>query len=245
MSQVTATNPEGKPESENLDYHDQNNSAKEVAQQLTPFPGESDTPPAGDPAESKPRDMFSRENMRLNQERLKGSAKKMITGYVVRKPRKGAYFRVRPGEDYEYRTYVYVDKDEGGMDREVYLVDSLLSDSLDDEFTSVMSGVTLHLALERHAERPFVWRVGTPLNGEKDNAYWESAREIADLAKTQWVRMVTIPGGYGHYLPSSKVSIPEPIWPEIPFGEILRLAFKNRVIDSMDHPIMRNLIHGE
>jgi hypothetical protein len=191
-------------------------------------------------------DPFDPDNMRLSQATLKGAAKKLVTNYVIRKPRKGAFFRVHPGEDYQYVTYVYVEKDEAQLEKDTYLISHRFSAQLDEEFKSVMQGVILYLAKERHAEKPFVWRVGIPLEGAKDNKYWESAREIADIAKTEWVRIATSMGCYEHYKPTLTTGIvPEPVWPEIPFGEILRLAFKNRVIDSMDHPIMRALTHLE
>jgi hypothetical protein len=34
----------------------------------------------------------------------------------------------------------------------------------------------------------------------------------------------------------------EPVWPDLPpFGEILRIAFRDRRIDSLEHPILRRL----
>lgn len=33
----------------------------------------------------------------------------------------------------------------------------------------------------------------------------------------------------------------EPVWPDISFQEILRIAFKDRYIDSLEHPVVRRL----
>jgi hypothetical protein len=33
----------------------------------------------------------------------------------------------------------------------------------------------------------------------------------------------------------------EPEWPEVPFGELLRIAFRDRLIESLDHPVLRRL----
>jgi hypothetical protein len=35
--------------------------------------------------------------------------------------------------------------------------------------------------------------------------------------------------------------IPDPVWPDKPFPELLKLAFAKLVIDSPDHPIVRRL----
>ena len=34
---------------------------------------------------------------------------------------------------------------------------------------------------------------------------------------------------------------PDPVWPEFTLQQLLELAFKNRVIDTMDHPVLRRL----
>jgi hypothetical protein len=33
----------------------------------------------------------------------------------------------------------------------------------------------------------------------------------------------------------------EPEWPTVPFRELLRVAFKDRLIDRADHPVLRRL----
>jgi hypothetical protein len=35
--------------------------------------------------------------------------------------------------------------------------------------------------------------------------------------------------------------IAEPEWPDLPFTEVLRLAFKDAYIDSIDHPVVQRL----
>ena len=35
--------------------------------------------------------------------------------------------------------------------------------------------------------------------------------------------------------------IPDPEWPDLPFNQLLRIAFKNRVVDSLDHPTLQRL----
>ena len=39
-------------------------------------------------------------------------------------------------------------------------------------------------------------------------------------------------------------SIPDPIWPELSFDAILRIAFKDRVVRSLDHPVVKRLRGG-
>jgi hypothetical protein len=34
---------------------------------------------------------------------------------------------------------------------------------------------------------------------------------------------------------------PEPEWPDLPFQEILRIAFRGRIVDTTDHALVRRL----
>jgi len=94
---------------------------------LSPEPASEQTP-----APEKPYDPFDLNAIRINQATLSGSATKLISSYAVRKPKKNGFFRVHPGEDYQVETYIYVDKDEGGMEKETYFVDSAFALQIED-----------------------------------------------------------------------------------------------------------------
>ena len=36
-------------------------------------------------------------------------------------------------------------------------------------------------------------------------------------------------------------TIPDPVWPESPFNELLRIAFRDRIIDDPEHPVVKRL----
>ena len=41
------------------------------------------------------------------------------------------------------------------------------------------------------------------------------------------------------------VKLPEPEWPtDKTFNDILRIAFKDRLIETVDHPVIQRLLHG-
>ena len=46
-------------------------------------------------------------------------------------------------------------------------------------------------------------------------------------------------GHYEHFEPATK--LPDPEWPPLTFTEILRVAFRDRMIDSLEHPVVRQL----
>jgi hypothetical protein len=46
-------------------------------------------------------------------------------------------------------------------------------------------------------------------------------------------------GAYDVFQASAELS--DPTWPEAPFRDLLRVAFKDRFIQSLDHPVLKKL----
>jgi hypothetical protein len=46
-------------------------------------------------------------------------------------------------------------------------------------------------------------------------------------------------GGYRIYYAQGELSEPE--WPDKPLAEILQIAFRDRIVDSENHPVVRRL----
>ena len=58
----------------------------------------------------------------------------------------------------------------------------------------------------------------------------------------QWTR-ITANMAIGAYEVFEAVGqLPEPVWPDKSFGEILEIAFRGRIIDSADHPVVQRLL---
>jgi hypothetical protein len=36
--------------------------------------------------------------------------------------------------------------------------------------------------------------------------------------------------------------LPEPVWPDYSFEEILKIAFRERIVDGPDHPLVQRLL---
>ncbi len=68
-----------------------------------------------------------------------------------------------------------------------------------------------------------------------------SRRAAAEHAEKRWVRVVANmdAGPYDVYQANSELD--EPVWPDEDFTTILQLAFKNRVISSVDDPVIKKL----
>jgi len=87
----------------------------------------------------------------------------------------------------------------------------------------------------------FLWRIKLPGPDGRPNSWSESALDVAKSAEAAWCRMVAdmANGIYSHW--ESDRSFPDPKWPALSLAEIIKLAFRGRMIDSLDHPVLREL----
>jgi hypothetical protein len=88
----------------------------------------------------------------------------------------------------------------------------------------------------------FLWPVRLPSPDDKPNAWWQSAREAAELAMTKWVRMRANMSLGAYDLFTAESDIPDPEWSELePFQDLLRIAYRGRLVVDLDHPVIKRL----
>jgi hypothetical protein len=193
------------------------------------------TPP---PARPEPPDPFDPAALRLGADYAEGlGVRKVITLVPNRKPNKSEWFQVRPGEAWRLQTAVL--ELERGIERSTYLV----TPSLWAELSGEISPALLLTCINR-ANDLFLWRIKLPGPDGRSNTWTESALEIAQAAAGTWCRMKsdTTNGIYSHWVSTEPLS--DPKWPDLTFNEIIKLAFRGRMIDSLDHPVVRELRGG-
>ena len=177
--------------------------------------------------------------LRLNQDfvGMVGTAKP-IGKIPLRKPSKESFIRVHPADEFRILTNVIELKE----DRETYFVVPKLWPDLISEPT--FAPLLLVTAMSRPGNVPFVWPLRVP-NGDKPLDDWgQSALNIAlNLATQSWVRVTSSRSldAYEAAIAPASAAWGDPTWPGISFQEILRIAFKERVIDHLDHPVLRRL----
>lgn len=73
--------------------------------------------------------------------------------------------------------------------------------------------------------------------------WWRSAREAADRAQRTWLRIRanTNLGAYDMYEAAAGVELGEPEWPTLTYWELIKIAFKDHLIENLDHPVVRRL----
>ena len=121
-------------------------------------------------------------------------------------------------------------------DREVYLVTPNMAQGLPGEFSTV----TLFTTISRQGTL-HLWPVKLPAPDGRHNEWHRSAAEAAERAMKNWVR-VTASMSLGAYeIFEASGDLPEPVWPDFSFPEILRIAFRERIVDRPDHALVQRL----
>ena len=162
------------------------------------------------------------------------SVKKVLAQLPVRKPSKEWFCRTHPEPDkYSVDTAVLELKEDG----EIYFIPPALRDALSGE--ACVHIKRLWLAVNRQGDA-FIWQIRIPGADGKIDSWNDSALAAANKATTQWVRLAANRRMGGYDMSVANIS-DEPCWPELPFNELLRIAFKGKVIETLDHPVLRRL----
>jgi hypothetical protein len=180
-------------------------------------------------------DPFDPARLRLSQDFVStvGVRRALVT-IPVRKPSREWFFRVHSDPAYRIETAVIDLKEE----REMFLVDPALWDALVGE--STFGPRQLLTAINRQGTL-FIWPIRLPGPDGKIDEWNRSALEASKLAAAGWVRVASNMNA-GHYdVFQASAHVAEPEWPGIPFKELLRIAFKDRLIDAADHPVLKKL----
>jgi hypothetical protein len=87
----------------------------------------------------------------------------------------------------------------------------------------------------------FVFPVRLAGEDGKWNSWHRSQHDAASLAMSQWIRMISNKDIGGYNLKTSNRKT-EPDWSVLPpFKELLRIAFRDFIIEAPDHPYIRRL----
>ncbi len=179
-------------------------------------------------------DKFNPSNLRLSQNYAESAGvKKHITTIPVRKSGKQDFIRTHPDPAYRLDTAVIELKEE----RETYLIAPSLLPELPSEWTAK----TLITTINRQKVLS-VWPIRLPGHDGRIDDWNASALEAAQMAQHQWVRVQANMSLGAYEIFTATGDIPEPDWPDISFEEVLKIAFKGRYIDSMDHPVIQRLL---
>ena len=179
---------------------------------------------------------FDLSRLRLSQNFAeKVGVKKALLTVPVRKPGRQEFIRVHPGEDMVIQTAVIELKE----DHETYLVEP----NLWSEMPSELAPKALFTTINRQGVLT-LWPVRLPGEDGRHDEWSRSALEAVEIAKTRWIRIVANMALQAYEVFEATGNLPDPKWPEISFQRILEIAFKDRFIRTLDHPVVRRLKGG-
>lgn len=159
--------------------------------------------------------------------------KKILTNIPVGKPKKTQFFRVHGSVDMTFPTLILEIKET----RETYLVYPDVAQVISELVRPVM----LLVAIDRQNN---IFIIPVPLPGESGtrNQWHESLAQAAEMSKKEWVRIVANMhiGSYEVHVATGVLA--EPDWPEENLDELIKIAFRGKIISDANHPIVQSLL---
>ena len=146
-----------------------------------------------------------------------------------RDPRPDEWFRVRPGVERGASTLALRDAGTGDL----YLVTRDLWQALQPLLMPVCLRACINID-----GGVFLWAIAIPAVEGGPELQTTPACVVADLAEKTWCRVV-FDADLQQYITSTKSrSVPNSLWPDVSFLDLVQAAFGGRVITSLDHPII-------
>ena len=172
-------------------------------------------------------------SLRLNPSFLEtAGVKRLITTVPARRPNPQDFVRVNRSEKYR-DNFAVIDLKE---DREDYLVRPEIIPELANEIVYK----TIYTAINRQGIC-FLWPVRYPSPDDRRNDWARSQREAAELAMTRWVRMKSNRDLGAYEVFEAESLMAEPVWPELSFQQLIKIAFRDRIITDVNHAVIRRL----
>jgi hypothetical protein len=182
-------------------------------------------------------DPFDLEKLKLDQNFVESAGvKKLLTKVPVQKPDSQRFIQVHPGKEYRMALAVILLKE----DSETFLLTPSIARELAGEFVMVM----MRTAITKQGTI-FLWPIRLPDADGKINEWHKSAADAAESATKEWLRIKANKAIRGYELTRADPPITtKPAWPDVSFQELVRIAFRDRLVDRLDHPVVKLLRSG-
>ena len=192
--------------------------------------GINDDPPDGD-GDATPNP-FDPKKLRIGQRFGEGRGVTAFGFAAGEKPNRQRFFRTHPDPAMSIEAAVL----EFNEDRQSFIVTPELAPSLPGEAVAKL----LIPAFTNHGSM-FLWPIRLPDEQGRLDEWNSVALEISERAKTEWVHLMANMAAGTYDVLVAKAPFPEPNWPDLTLQQLLEIAFRGRIIDSMDHPVLRRL----
>jgi hypothetical protein len=157
--------------------------------------------------------------------------KREVLTVPIKRPNRQEWFFIHPNPAWRAQVALLEDK----QTRDVYIV----APCIQEELLGDWSGRLL-VACQTRNSSPFLWMIRIPDDGGRLDSWNESAMQILEEHSGHWIRIAANRqiGAYDVFTPIGDLALPE--WTGA-FDELLRKAFRGKVIDNSGHPFIRAL----
>ncbi len=173
---------------------------------------------------------FELKNIELPQDYKEQISKVVTTRIPIRKPNKQWYFRAHRDNYVECMILEVDDRNE------TYFVVGHLIPQLQDE----CKHVKLHQCITKNGTL-FFWPVPIQDPNGRINSWNQSARDAVEVSMETWIRMVSNQESQSYLRHEALAAWDEPDWPEMDLEQIMEKVTHDRLIKSLDHPILKEL----
>ena len=159
--------------------------------------------------------------------------KKLLTNVPVGRPKKPQFFRTHESDDMTFPAMILENKEA----RESYVVIPEVA----QEISELVRPVMLHAAIDRQNN---VFLIPVPLPGEDGtrNPWHESLAQAVEYAKLKWIRITANMHVGGYDINEAQAELPEPEWPAHDIDALIQVAFRGKIINGLDHPVVQSLL---
>ena len=139
---------------------------------------------------------------------------------------------MHPGNDYKFRCLVVDDKDGG----DTYLAAPNMASLLGNLATPK----TIRLTVDNAGTPKLIGEPDIDINARK-NLWQTSLKDAIKRAESNWVRVQSNMNAGQYEIVESANDLGEPKWPKLTMEELVNDAFSGRIIDSPNHPYIRQI----
>jgi hypothetical protein len=163
-------------------------------------------------------------------------ARKTTVAVSVQKPDRQHWIYIHPDRSWRMAVGVLEDK----ANRRTYVVEPRIVPEVTEDLVP-----KLLVAYVTRQGTPYLWPIRMPDEDGRLDSYSESALVIIEQYAAQWIRVLSNQSDRRYdVLETPKIDLPQPKWPEGGFSWMFDTAFKNRVIQDLNHPLLQTLRGG-
>jgi hypothetical protein len=163
-------------------------------------------------------------------------ARKKAVCVPVEKPNRQQWVCIHPDPAWRMAAIVLEDKE----NRRTYIVEPSIAPDVAEDLAH-----KLLVAYVTRAGNPGLWPIKLQDEGGRIDTYSESALAIVTDHAGKWIRVLSDQNDKTYnVLESSSMELSALKWPEAGFEWMFQTAFRNRVIRSLEHPILKALRGG-